>query len=193
MNGKENIINKILSDADARCNEILSKADLQAKAILDDANETVNRDRAALQLRIDAQTAERKRNRISNAELDAKKHKLHVKQQLISRCYDLAYEHLLKLSDSERLSLIGTLLDKYAEKGETVFVTQADAKGVTQLWLNGFEKDLQLGKKYLKADGGVLLEGEGYEKDLTYRSVIRLAREQTENKVADLLLGEHNE
>ena len=193
MNGKENIINKILTDSDARCNEILSAAETQAKAIIDEATEAVKRDRAALQQRIDVTVTERKRNRIANAELDAKKYRLQVKQQLISRSYEKAYDKLIKMSDEDRLDLIGTLIEKYAEKGETVYVTQADAKSVTQMWLNGFEKQLKLGKKYLKADGGIVLEGDGYEKDLTLNNVIRLTREQTESRVAAILLGEHNE
>ena len=193
MNGKENIINKILSDADARCNEILSAADVQAKAIIDEAQLAINRDRAAVEQRINATVSERNRNRIANAELEAKKYRLQVRQQLISRSYELAYDKLAKMSDTDRLELIGSLIDKYAEAGETVYVTQADAKGVTQIWLNGFEKQLKLGKKYLKADGGIVLEGEGYEKDLTLGSVIRLIREKTESKVAEVLLGERND
>ena len=193
MNGKENIINKILADADAKCAKIISSAEAQAEAIVDEAKSTVASDRQALQLRIDATVIERKRNRIATAELDAKKYKLQTKQQLISRCYELAYEQLIKLSEADRLDMIGSLLDKYAETGETVYVTQADAKSVTQVWLNGFDKQLKLGKKYIKADGGVVLEGDGYEKDLTLKSVIRFIREQTENRVAEVLLGEHDE
>ena len=193
MNGKENIINKILTDSDAKCSEILSAAETQAQAILDDANEIVKRDRAALEQRIDVTVAERKRNRVANAELDGKKYKLYTKQQLISRSYELAYEHLVKLGESDRLKLIGRLIDKYAEVGETVYVTKSDAKGVTQAWLNGLGKQLKLGKQFVEADGGIVLEGEGYDKDLTYGSIIRFAREQTEGKVAEILLGEHDE
>ena len=193
MNGKENIINKILSDADAKCAEILSAANASAQTIVADAEQAIASDRAALQQRLQGITAERQRNRLATAELDAKKYALNCKQQLISRCYELAYEKLVKMSEGDRLDLIGTLLEKHAEVGETVYVTQADAKSVTQVWLNGFEKDLKLGKKYLKADGGVVLEGNGYEKDLTLGSVIKYLREQTESKVAELLLGEHDE
>ena len=193
MNGKENIINKILTESDARCAEILSAAEVSAKAIIDKAEQTIASDRVALDQRLQATAIERQRNRRATAELDGKKYTLMRKQQLISRCYELAYDKLLKLSDEDRLDLIGTLLEKHAEKGETVYVTQADAKGVTQMWLNGFDKDLKLGKKYIKADGGIVLEGDGYEKDLTLRSVVKYLREQTESKVSEMLLGEHDE
>ena len=193
MNGKENIINKILSDADAKCTEILSSAEAQAQAIVNSAEQVIASELVALDTRLQTITAERERNRRATAELDAKKYTLNCKQQLITRCYELAYEKLTKMSEADRLDLIGTLIEKHAEKGETVYITQADAKGVTQVWLNGFEKDLKLGKKYIKADGGLVLEGVGYEKDLTLKSVVKYIREQTEGKVAELILGGHNE
>ena len=189
MNGKENIINKILSDADDKCRKILEQADSQAKSILDAAEASIAKDRAELDARIQVASAERIRNSIATAELEGKKYRLNAKQRLISRCYDVAYECLLKQSDKERLALIGTLLDKYAEKGETVYVAEKDGKLVTQKYLDGFNKELKLGKRYIKADGGVVLEGDGYEKDLTLSRVIRYAREQTESRVAAALLG----
>ena len=193
MNGKENIINKILSDADARCAEILSVANSQAQAIVERAEQAIATDRQALDQRLQVVAVERQRNRRATAELDAKKYALSRKQQLITRCYEIAYDKLTKMSAADRLDLIGALIEKHAEVGETVYVTQADAKGVTQVWLNGFDKKLKLGKKYIKADGGLVLEGEGYEKDLTLRSVIRHLREQTEADVSKMLLGGHNE
>ena len=193
MNGKENIINKILSDADTKCAKIIEQAEEQAKAIIDSAEASIARDRADLDARIESATAERIRNSVATAELEGKKYRLNAKQRLIAKCYDVAYERLLKQSDQERLALIGSLLDKYAEKGETVYVAEKDGKFVTQKYLDGFDKGLKLGKKYIKADGGVVLEGDGYEKDLTLSRVIRYAREQTESKVAVALLGEKHE
>ena len=192
MNGKENIINKILSDADTKCAKILDAANAQAQSIIDAAEASVARDRTELDTRIAAATAERIRNRVATAELDGKKYRLNAKQQLISKCYEYAYQQLLKQSDKERLALIGTLIDKYAETGETVYVAEHDGKLVTQKYLDGFERGLKLGKRYIAADGGIVLEGAGYEKDLTLSRVIRYAREQTEGRVAAALLGDNN-
>ena len=189
MNGKENIINKILSDADTKCGKIIDAAREQAQAIRAAAEAAIANDKLELDKRIAAITAERIRNSVATAELEGTKYLLSAKQRLISRCYDVAYEQLLKQSDKERLAFVGSLLDKYAEKGETVYVSEKDGKLVTQKYLDGFEKGLKLGKKYIAADGGVVLEGEGYEKDLTLSRVIRYAREQTEGKVAAALLG----
>ena len=193
MNGKENIINKILSDADTKCQTILDTANAQAQQIIDAANASIMKDKSELEARIAATTAERIRNRVATAQLDGKKYRLAARQQLINKCYDLAYQQLLKQDDKQRLALIGTLLTKFAENGETVYVTEKDAKIVTQIYLDGFNLGLKLGKKSIAADGGIVLEGDGYEKDLTLSRVIAYAREQTEGKVAAALLGEKNE
>lgn len=192
MNGKENIINKILSDADACCEQILSDAENSARETVQAATDAVAKDSQALEARIAANREERLRNVLANAELDAKKYRLQVKQQLVSRCYDEAYKSLASMNADDRLDFIGELITRYAEEGETVYVTSADAKQVTQLWLDGFEKRLKLGQKRLRADGGVVLEGDGYEKDLTLARVVQYLKEQTEAKVAGLL-GVRNE
>ena len=193
MNGKENIINKILSDADTKCQSIMDEAKREAQSILDSADSAIFRDRAELDKRIDSATAERIRNRLATAELDGKKYRLNAKQKLIDKCYQLAYEQLLAQSDKERLALIGSLIDKYAEKGEIVYVAERDGKLVSQKYLDGFERGLTLGKRYIVADGGIVLEGQGYEKDLTLSRVISYARERTESRVAAELLGEKHE
>lgn len=192
MNGKENIINKILSDADAKCRKILEQAKAQAQAIIDGAEASIAKDKTELDARIATATAERVSKRVATAELDGKKYRLNAKQAVISKCYSVAYELLTKQSDKERLALIGTLLDKYAERGETVYVAEKDGRLVTQKYLDGFDKGLKLGKRYIVADGGIVLEGDGYEKDLTLSRIIRYAREQSEGKVAEKLLGESN-
>ena len=193
MNGKENIINKILSDADTKCAKILYTANAQANEIISAANASIARDKAELDAKIETAVAERIRKSIATAELDGKKYRLNAKQQLISKCYDLAYQQLLKLDDNKRLAFLGTLINKFAENGETVYVTEKDSKLVTQKYLDGFNKGLKLGKKYITADGGIMLEGDGYEKDLTLSRVIAYAREQTEGKVAEALLGAKHE
>ncbi len=190
MNGKENIINKILSDADAKCSEIIKAAETQAAQIKANAEITAEADRQALNTRIETLTAERVRNRVATAELDARKYKLHTKQQLISRCYDKALQHLAELPVKEKQTFIAKLLKKYAENGETVCVAKADKDVITQKFLDTMGIKLTLDKKYHGEVGGVILYGTGYEKDLTLKRIVAHLREQTEGKVASVLFGE---
>lgn len=193
MNGKENIINKILSDADGKCVKLLETARLQAKSIVESVEQAVQKDRQQLDERIATISAERKRNRTLSAQLEARKYKLNAKQQLVSMCYAQAYQQIAKFSPSERTAFVGSLLEQYAEVGETVYVTEADGKVVSQAFLDGFDKKLKLANTYIQADGGIVLEGVGYEKDLTLSRVVALLREKTEARVVKELLGDSNE
>ncbi len=190
MNGKENIISKILSDADTACAEAIKSAENQAQSISEKALSDIDADKQALNARIDVLSEERVRNRLATAELDARKYKLNAKQKLISACYDNAYGKLKAMSNKEKEAFLTRLLKTYAEKGETVSVCKADKDVVTQKFLDGLNMNLVLGKTYIDADGGVVLAGKGYEKDLTIKSVLAYIREKTEGQVANALFGE---
>ena len=190
MNGKENIIGKILADADEKCRQILNNAQAAAQQAREAANEAIENERKALNERIEALSGERVKNRLATAELDARKYKLNAKQKLIAECYDKAYAELKSMSASQKTAFIKNLIDKYAEQGETVYAAAADKEIVTQKFLDGFNKNLKLASKYSSADGGLVLEGKGYEKDLTLTRVVAYLREQTEGKVASALFGE---
>lgn len=193
MNGKENIINKILSDADAKCAKLVANANEQAQQIVDAAKALADKERAELEIRLQSVADERKRNRAASVELDARKYRLGARQQLIADCYKRVYDVICGYSVEQRAKFVGTLLAKYAEKGETVYITQVDASHVTQRFLDGFELDLKLGDRYIRADGGVVLTGDGYEKNLTLNNVIRYLRESTEGNVAAILTGVKDE
>lgn len=190
MNGKENIINKILADADAKCQEIVSSAEKQAAELDCEVKAFVASEESALESKVSALSQERLANRLATAELDARKYVLQQKQKLISACYDKAYQKIVKMNDKDKTAFLTKLIKAYAEKGETVYACKADKDIVTQKFLDGFNKKLTLGKSYIDADGGVVLEGEGYDKDLTLKRVIAYVREKTEAQVAAALFGE---
>ena len=190
MNGKENIINKILSDADEKCRRIVEAAEQSAIEIKRNADVQAANERKALETRVESVTAERIRNRVATAELDARKYKLNAKQQLIAQCYDKALKHLAELPVKDKQQFVVSLLKKYAEKGETVLIAKCDKDVVTQKLLDSVGKSLTLGKSFHNEAGGVVLQGNGYDKDLTLSRIVGYLREQTESKVAATLFGD---
>lgn len=190
MNGKENIINKILSDADEKCVRIVAKAEQTAAEMKSQAEAEAEAEKRALQVKAENLAAERIRNRVSTAELDARKYKLKAKQQIISECYAHALQRLAALPAKEKQAFVLNLLQKYAETGETVIVAKQDKDVITQKLLDEANKKLTLSKTYHQGLGGVILEGVGYEKDLTLSRIVNYLREQTEGKVAQALFGE---
>lgn len=194
MNGKDNIINKILADANDRCAQIVNDARQQATEIVNKANQCAQVDSQKTQTRLDDYAKERLRTALANAKLDGKKYRLLTKQQLIERCYATALQRLANLQGKDRQDFLRKVIAKYAESGETVLCCKQDNAVVTQKFLDGFNLNLVLGKQNVEAQGGVVLVGNGYEKDLTLPSLVSYARQQTEAQVANILFsGETNE
>ena len=102
MNGKENIINKILSDADERCAEIVADAERRAAQTVGAAEEAVKRDREALDRRLQAVLQEKLRNARANAQLDGRKYRLEVRQRLVTECYDEVHRRLAAMNEEDR-------------------------------------------------------------------------------------------
>lgn len=190
MNGKENIINKILGDAEAKCNEILAAAQAEAQSIAANAEIAADEEREALSQRAQSMAAEDVRNSLASAKLQAKKYRLQQMQQLIASCYQQALQHIVQLPLEKRKSLLARLLQTYAEQDDVVYICSADKDIVSQSFLDSFGKGLTLGDTFLCAQGGVLLVGKNYDKDLTLETLMDNCREKTETQVTAALFGE---
>lgn len=189
MNGKESIIQRILSDADAKCNEIVASAEAQAERIILAAEQKSAADARELDARATAQADEIIRNKLAASRLSARKYKLNAKQKLIAECYQAALDSLYNAPAAKRAEFIGKLIERYAEEGETVLVSERDAEFVTQKYLDGFGKKLTLGSERIDR-GGVVLVGEGYQKDVSLDKLVQYSRLETEAKVSAALFGE---
>lgn len=190
MNGKENIINKILSSADEKCQRIIATAEQTASEIMQTAEREAEADRQALKLKAESSASERLRNKLASAELSARKYALNAKQKLIAECYDRALAYFASLPAREKQAFVLSLLKKYAEQGETVTVAKRDKEVITQKVLDEAGKKLVLSKSCHNEAGGVILEGSGYEKDLTLGRIVEYLRAQTEGEVAKALFGD---
>jgi vacuolar-type H+-ATPase subunit E/Vma4 len=190
MNGKSKIIERILSDADSKCAEISAAAQLRAEQTLADAETKIAQEKQALADRLEKQSQDLVKNKLANAALDARKYKLECKQNLIASCYDKALECLVKSTDAEYKKLISDLLNKFAEDGESVCIADKDADVITQRFLDSVGKNLTLSANRINATGGIVIEGNGYDKDLTFEALVSYAKADTESTVAELLFGE---
>ena len=190
MNGKSKIIERILSDADSKCAEISAAAQNRADQTLAETEAKIAQEKQALNARLEKQAEDLVKNKLANAALDARKYKLECKQNLIASCYDKALDRLVKSTDAEYKKIISDLLNKFAEEGETVCIVEKDANVITQQFLDGVGKGLTLSNKRINAMGGIVIEGNGYDKDLTFEALVSYAKADTEATVAELLFGE---
>ena len=125
--------------------------------------------------------------------IDGKKAELNAKRELIDEVYKNVTEKIKALSDNDYRKFIAAIIAKYAEDGDKVIICQSDAKRLSSNWLSDLAFDLQLslsfGPEYHGDDGGVILRGNKYDKNLTISAIIGEARIATESDVAKRLFG----
>ena len=184
MEGKDVIIEKILSDARQEADKIVAEANDYATATLD---------KAKAQAKDKVSVAEKAAvgRRTTVAGLDLKKAKLNAKIALLDDVYDKAADAVRNVPDKDYKNLIEGMLDSAAEDGDVVTISKNDAKVLTKAFFDSYSKkrgiNLSLSKDLGDFKGGVVLSGGGVDKNLTLEVEIKLLREQTESEIAGLL------
>lgn len=186
METNNKIISRILSDATAHADQIIGNANERATIAISDNVERQNSIKDETNKKCALNSKEIVKNALSNAELDVRKYRLKEKQSVISDAYKVAYEKLLNLPEKEYLALIEKLVRNNADQGERVLIAGKDSKIITQAFLDKFELDLTLAGT-TNIDGGVILEGNGYDKNLSLDVLIDALKDQTEMQVAKIL------
>ncbi len=193
MNGKENIINNILSAAEEDKAQVLSAARAEAEAIsrADEKFCEEMKGRAA------AAAEEAERTELSRAaaraRMDTGKLLLAARQAELSAAFAQAEKEFLALGKEEYLRFVFSLLDRYAEAGDTVVVAASQREKITKKDVADYAAKRGMVLSYRadgKFSGGVILENEKYDKNLTVSMLLKEYREGHEAEVAAILAGE---
>ena len=190
MSGKENIIANILSDAEAEKDRILAAAKEKADEIAraDDAF------CGELEQKTRAQAEENERTilarYVSVANMDVKKVLLQEKQERIAQTFKRAEELILSMDKKAYSALVFSLLDRYAEEGDEVVLSERDKGRITPAEIAAYAKQKGLSltcRADGKFSGGVILEGKVYDKNLTVSMLLKEYREAHETEIARIL------
>lgn len=193
MAGKEAIINRILSDArageKARLDEAQEKVDeimLSAKNAVDEVNAQFEGEKKTLKSEI--------LNRAEIvASLDGKKFVLDAKNSLVSKTFEAVLEKLKNLPDKTYEKLIFSMLEN-ATDGDTLTISEREKKFVTEEKVKDFASKkkikLSLNKKMGDFDGGIILSGNGVDKNITFETEVSLLKEELEESVSKMLFAE---
>ncbi len=192
-NGKENIIGNILSAAEEDKAQVLSAARAQAEEIVR-ADEKFCADMQA-QTSAAGEAAERteRARAAARARMDTGKLLLAARQAEISAAFAAAEQAVLALDRAGYARFVFALLDRYAEAGDTVVVPASQREKVTEKDVADYAEKRGMPLSY-RADGqfsgGVILENEKYDKNLTLSMLLQEYREGHEAEVAAILAGE---
>lgn len=191
MNGKEAIIEKILSDARGIANSTLEEAGAVGKKTIETAE---NDARIYREKNMRESYEERKeiiRRKITVANLEVKKEILAKKQEVMTAAFDEAVK-LIKENGKSYLNLLRGMIEK-ASDGDKIVFSESDKNLVGEKWLGGVADDLN--KKlvfggYGDFCGGIIVVGEDSDKNMSLEVELKSVREEYEPKLAAILFGE---
>ncbi len=194
MNNKEVIIEKIIKDAVDVSNDNISKAQKEADEILAAANKTAKEYADAQLPKGDVQAEEIITRRAMVANLDCKRITLSKKTEIVDSVFNSVADYMRKKDKKTYLALITKMIKKSASDGDIVVISKKDKDIITQKEIDAISKDskkkLTLSKTFGDFDGGVMLCGEKFDKNLTFELEFEQIKEESEEKLAKILFGE---
>ncbi len=187
---QENIVSKIISEAEERAERTVSdaarKAEESAAKARREAEESAAERLAQATVRAEANA----RQREISARLEIRRIELDQKHKVVDGVFDKALQILVSLPEKEYVGFIQSLLERYAEAGDVV-VLSGNCKyraSVEKLPIM-CEKGLVLSKEAGRFAGGVMLVGGACDKNLSFEALVATAKEQKQAEVAAALFG----
>ena len=188
--GKEEIVARLLSDAEAEAAETVRAAQIRAEEILAAAKEQCGRERDGAEREAEARAVRIREGREATARLDGKKIRLAEKRRVLDAVYRRALEMLLCLDRSDAVALAERLLKENAEEGDEIVFSAGFLYGEDIERLPVFrEKKLTVSGERPDLGGGFLLRGKTSDKDITYPALLAADRENHQAEIARAVFG----
>ncbi len=189
MDGKEAIIERILSDATEKANDLLSSAKSQAQEKIDSAKLWVEDYNSTQKKVLDAEVKDIVFRRMTVAELDVRKLLLKARQDVIGAVFDKAYEKLCNLDKNTYLEFVKQLLEDYADDNDEIVLScDGVLSDVDVKSLNVFSvKKLTVSKETGDFIGGIMLVGRICDKDLSFKRLVDNKKDDLSAKIVEML------
>ena len=197
MKGTEKIIAHIRADAEAQTAAILSQAEQQCAAIRADF-EGKAKERYDEKLLTGGKACEDRVDSMDRiARMEAKKGLLALKQEMVSKSFELAVEQLVKLPEAEYVALLGKLAaEASVTGGEEIVLNARDREAVgektvraanARLAAQGKPAALKLSPAEGSFAGGLLLRRGSIETNCTAELLVELQRGELSSALAGVL------
>lgn len=197
MNGIEKITERIAADAEKEASAILAKAEKEARDIRA-SYAALGESQYSSTLSQGKQDAAERIERLKGvAELEARKRKLAVKQELLDEAFAQAMEKLLSLPEEEYVSLLAKLASDASDTGHEALVLSVSdrpryGKRVVlaanqYLEQAGKTAALTLSEESREFRGGLYVKNGSVENNCTFSTILRMLREQMAGQVAQVL------
>ena len=189
---KEAIVEKIISDAHLKADSIVAEANAKADEIISAAAEECKEYMYSFKSETDKMIFDVDARTKTVAELDARKLTLAAKTKVLDVVYERTLENLRNLDKEAYSALVFGMLEN-AKDGDVVTISKREKDIVTKESLAEFAKkkgiNLTLAEQFGDFDGGIVLGGNGVDKNFTFEVEVALLKEQTEAKTAKEIFG----
>lgn len=183
--GKEEIVARILSDAEAEAEQIAAAASVRAEQIIAAANDRAEKERAETNEECAARAKRIFDGKAAEARLDSAKILLAEKRRVLDTVYERALKKLNSLNERESLKLLEKVLKANAEEGDEIVLAESFAyeKGAKELAVVK-ERKLTFSKSRAKISGGCILKGKLSDKDLSYTALLAADKDEYQADIA---------
>lgn len=182
MQGKQKIIDDILSSARATASSIVAEAEAEVRAELDALRAELDAVQKEALAKADAAAKELFDGQVKLGELEANKALLAAKQACVSAVYYGVKRKLLSASDAVYLKILQSVIVKHCEDGDEVIAGKTD-KRITAAWVKkvstAAKKKLTLSAEKGDFEGGVILRNAVCDRDLTVDAIVEELKERT--------------
>ena len=183
--GSEEIVNRIISDAEAEAEEIIRAAKARAEEIIVSAEKLAAKDKAEAMAEVEERAKRISDGKAAAARLDSAKILLAEKRRVIEEIYRRAHERLLSLGEHDSLKLLDRLLSENAEQGDEIVLAKNFPYAMSAMNLAVVkERELHLSIERADIDGGCILRGKLSDKNLSYSAVLEADKEEYQAELA---------
>ncbi len=181
----QSIVKKIISDAEAKAEQTVAEANRNAEQIIQRAEQSAEEFKSAQLAASKSRGEAALEGRKISARLDASKLVLNAKIEALNKVFTEALELLCSLPEGEYVAFISQILQKHAEGGEKIVLSErcSFAEKIAELSVVK-ERDLVISGARGSFLGGVVIEGQSCDKNLTFEALIDGARESLQTKMA---------
>ena len=197
MKGIDKITSRIIADAEAECRDVKRESDERCAAVRAE-NEKRAQDEYWRLVREGVKDTEQRVQRMDRtARLEAKKSVLNMKQEAVSRAFDLAKDKIAQLPERDYVAFLAREAAEAAITGqEEVIFCERDRKSVGAkavkaanelLAAKGMPGLLTLSDATRDMAGGLMLKQGDIEVNCTVDTLLDLTRDELAARVADVL------
>ncbi len=189
MSNYENLIKKILDDANLKKTNMIDKAKEEAKKIIDNKVKEGNKNKELMINNAHKQGEQLRDKIISKSELNIKKKKLECKKQVLDEVFNEALTDLNNLSPKDLKDYITNIVNSLNLSGEYDLLIPHDYNKDDFSDIN--LKDIEISNikpcEYLS--GGFILDQNGTSINYSFDVVVKFIREEIEFEVSNLLFN----